>query len=77
MPPPNGLEAYMFLSCPSVYLSVCLFVHLSVCNVFPDAITNEPLDESSCCFFEVLKFKVVTEHHVYTKPILVYIFLLG
>jgi len=36
MPPPNGLEAYMFLSCPSV--------RLSVRDVFSAAITIEPLD---------------------------------
>ena len=40
MPPPNGLEAYMFLSCPSICPSVCLSVH----HIFSAAITKESLD---------------------------------
>ena len=43
MPPPNGLETYMFLACPSI----CPSVRLPVCDVFSVAITNEPLDGSS------------------------------
>ena len=48
MPLPDGLEAYMFLSCPFVCPSVAFF---------PDAITNEPLDGLSlnCRIISTLK----------------------
>jgi len=43
MHPPSGVEAYMFLSCPSIRLSVLLSVCPSV-TFFSPAITNEPLE---------------------------------
>ena len=56
MPPPNGLEAYMFHACPFVCPSVCLSVRLWHFSV---AITNEPLDGSSwnCNIFYTLKWR--------------------
>jgi len=46
MPPPNGQEAYMFLSCPSVRPSFCPSFCPSV-TFFSPAITNEPLERLS------------------------------
>ena len=78
MPPPNRLEAYMFLSCVFVRLSVWPSV-----TFFSDAITNEPQ-----LYIQYLKMKGWVlflksqnsrwppELNIYTEPILVHNFVL-